>query len=299
MRESEERETGGLGGSARAKRKGFFHHLDQVTTSFFITNLPESVTTGELWKLFLKYGRVGEVYIPKKLDKRGRRFGFVKFKDVEDVEALSDKLRDVWVGPVKIWVNRSRFARSETKGVKSQQVLTNKPKLPLEEVAVGRSYKTAVVGDGDALQQVIKVPVNEEFCKELRGSMVGRLAREKDVKRIQTTLFMEGFPSITVSHMGDNMVLLRSPVDGDVDRLMKSKNECLHYYFSELKPWNPGLIATHREVWVQVYDIPLHIWGEELFKMVGKKLGVFMDFDKETARMVRFDVARLKILSTT
>jgi hypothetical protein len=33
--------------------------------------------------------------------------------------------------------------------------------------------------------------------------------------------------------------------------------------------------------------------------MVGKKLGVFLDFDEDTACMVRFDVARLKILSTT
>jgi hypothetical protein len=48
---------------------------------------------------FLKYGRVGEVYLPKKLDKRGKRFGFVKFKEVE---VLSEKLRDVWMGSYKL-----------------------------------------------------------------------------------------------------------------------------------------------------------------------------------------------------
>jgi hypothetical protein len=45
----------------------------------------------------LKYGRVGEVYIPKKLDKRGHLFGFVKFKEVKEVEVLSESLRDVWI----------------------------------------------------------------------------------------------------------------------------------------------------------------------------------------------------------
>jgi hypothetical protein len=98
--------------------------------------------------------------------------------------------------------------------------------------------------------------------------------------------------------MGDNKVLLRSPVEGDVDRLLKSKNECIKYYFSDLKPWNPGLVATQREVWVQIYGIPLHIWGENLFKIVGKRLGEFMDYDEETARMLRFDVARIKIQTT-
>jgi hypothetical protein len=88
-------------------------------------------------------------------------------------------------------------------------------------------------------------------------------------------------------------------VEGDVARLMRSKNECLQYYFSEIKPWNPGLLAVQREVWIQIYEIPLHIWGENLFKMVGKSLGTFLDFDMETASMARFDVARLKILTTT
>ncbi|KAK2449425.1 SC35 splicing factor [Trifolium repens] len=94
MRENIERETRGFGGSARAnaeKKKGFFHHLDQITTSFFITNLPDDAFTGDLWKTFREFGRVGEVYIPKKLDRRGRRFTFVKFKEVEDVEALSER----------------------------------------------------------------------------------------------------------------------------------------------------------------------------------------------------------------
>jgi hypothetical protein len=48
-----------------------------------------------------------------------------------------------------------------------------------------------------------------------------------------------------------------------------------------------------------VYGIPLHIWGEELFKVIGNKLGVFMDFDEATTQMASFDVARLKILTTT
>ncbi|GAU23412.1 hypothetical protein TSUD_331090 [Trifolium subterraneum] len=99
--------------------------------------------------------------------------------------------------------------------------------------------------------------------------------------------------------MGGNMALLRSSIEGDVERLLRSKKDSMKYYFSELKPWNPGLLAVQREVWIQVYGIPIHIWGENLFKMVGAKLGVFLDFDEATASMERFDVARLKILTAT
>ncbi|MCI22421.1 RNA-binding protein 25-like, partial [Trifolium medium] len=63
------------------RRKGFVHRLDQETTSFFFTNFPEDAKVTELWSKFARHGRVGEVYVPKKLDKQGRRFGFVKFKE--------------------------------------------------------------------------------------------------------------------------------------------------------------------------------------------------------------------------
>ncbi|MCI19841.1 RNA recognition motif, partial [Trifolium medium] len=43
-------------------------------------------------KVFAKFGRVGEVYIPNKVDKWGRRFGFVKFLEVKNAEELNIKL---------------------------------------------------------------------------------------------------------------------------------------------------------------------------------------------------------------
>jgi RNA recognition motif-containing protein len=305
MREKEERDALGKGGKARAyseKRREYLQLIDRVTTSFFFTNFPDDASSEVLWKLFLEFGRVMEVYIPRKLDKRGRRFGFVKFKDVEDVELLSDKLQEVWLGSFKLLVNRSRFARSESKEVSNgvQNEANKRPTLQLKDKEAGRSFKTALIGGGSQQKtMMMKVPVNEELCKELQGSVVGTLAREKDVRRIQTTLFMEGFRSITVTNMGGNMVLMRSLVEGDVARLLRSKNECLQYYFSEIKPWNPGLLAVQREVWIQIYGIPIHIWGENFFKMVGKSFGTFLDFDEETTRMARFDVARLKILTST
>jgi hypothetical protein len=299
MRESEEREA--LGKSRAQKRNGFLLNLDKTTTSFFITNFPEEATTEDLWKLFLKYGRIGEVFIPRKRDKKGRRFGFVKFKEVVEIEALTESLCNVWMGSFKLIVNRSRFARLEKK-----EVLPSNPaegsSSTLNEVKLGGPYRNALLGkSGSSSHEVLEItaPVNLEFVKELKDSMVGTLAKEKDVRRIQSILYMEGFPSVIVSHMGGNLVLIRSKVEGDVGRLLRSKNECLKYFFSEIKPWGPGLRTVQREVWVQVYGIPLHVWGDSFFKLVGSKLGVFLDFDFETASMARFDVARLKILTSS
>jgi RNA recognition motif-containing protein len=120
--------------------------LDKTTTSFFVTNLPEDASSGDIWKLFVKYGRIGEVFFPKKLDKRGRRFCFVKFKEVQDVEDLSERLRDVWIGSFKLWINRSRFARSETPEVQPPNIQGQNSSARGEETRVGKSFRSALLG---------------------------------------------------------------------------------------------------------------------------------------------------------
>jgi hypothetical protein len=83
------------------RNDGFVNRLNKETISFYFTNFPEDTPVMELWKLFSMYGHVGEVYIPKKMDKRGNKFGFVKFKEVKEVEELSNKLESVWMVTTK------------------------------------------------------------------------------------------------------------------------------------------------------------------------------------------------------
>jgi RNA recognition motif-containing protein len=70
---------------------------------------------GDIWKIFVKFGSVSDVYIPKKVDKWGRKFGFVKFKDVRDADEMFKKLQEVWYGTTKLSVKRARFGKEDQK----------------------------------------------------------------------------------------------------------------------------------------------------------------------------------------
>jgi RNA recognition motif-containing protein len=76
-------EVGESSGKGKLKLPSF-HFLDQSTTSFFVTNFNDDIHRGDLWQIFARFGSVGEVIIPNKLNKYGKRFGFVKFKEVKD-----------------------------------------------------------------------------------------------------------------------------------------------------------------------------------------------------------------------
>ncbi|MCI33700.1 RNA recognition motif [Trifolium medium] len=71
--------------SNKRRSHGYIHNVDQSSISFFVTNFPEDSTSEDLWKVFAKFGRLGDVYIPSKVDKWGKRFAFVKFMEVKEV----------------------------------------------------------------------------------------------------------------------------------------------------------------------------------------------------------------------
>lgn len=57
-------------------------------TSFYFTHFADDVTEVRLWKNFKKWEDVREVYIAKRRNKDGRRYGFVRFKGVSDAKRL-------------------------------------------------------------------------------------------------------------------------------------------------------------------------------------------------------------------
>ncbi|KAF1883655.1 hypothetical protein Lal_00012572 [Lupinus albus] len=71
-----------------------------------------------MWTVFSKWGRVGVVIIPQKCDKRGNRFGFVRFKQTDEDDKLLKVLEQVWIGNYKIKINNLRFKRKEDRNFK-------------------------------------------------------------------------------------------------------------------------------------------------------------------------------------
>ncbi|KEH16251.1 hypothetical protein MTR_0260s0020 [Medicago truncatula] len=66
--------------------------------------------------VFGVFGSVAEIYVPLKVDRMGRRFGFVKFKEIQNLEVLERRLVEVWMGECRVKVKKARFGREEVQG---------------------------------------------------------------------------------------------------------------------------------------------------------------------------------------
>jgi len=88
-------------------------------STFFFSNFPHGFGEMDMVKVFQKWARVKEVFISRRLNKWGRRFGFVRFLDVKNVVRLEGELDRIYIGNMKLCVNISKYRRhqSESKRV--------------------------------------------------------------------------------------------------------------------------------------------------------------------------------------
>src|ERR1044072_7251326 len=77
----------GAGQVNHAQRKGL--------TTFFFSNVPENYTEKAMWGIFQRWGRVWNVYMPRRLNRYGQRFGFVRYMDVAEPKGLEKELDNI------------------------------------------------------------------------------------------------------------------------------------------------------------------------------------------------------------
>ncbi|KAK7259620.1 hypothetical protein RIF29_25230 [Crotalaria pallida] len=83
--------------------------------TFYFTHFPISVPLDELRERFLNWGEVVDLVVPARRNAYGWKFGFVRYRNVVDVQALEKKLDSMWISNKKLWVNLQRFNRNDPK----------------------------------------------------------------------------------------------------------------------------------------------------------------------------------------
>lgn len=95
-------------------------------STFYVTNFGNSWKARDLLFEFKELGDVDEVVIPPRRDKRGSRYGFVRFQNVANEKLMAIKLDSLMLEGRKIFVNISRFQRQMkvpcTKGVEERGI---------------------------------------------------------------------------------------------------------------------------------------------------------------------------------
>nr|GFA03968.1 hypothetical protein [Tanacetum cinerariifolium] len=233
------------------KSRGTFNMLTIVITSS---------ETKDLWDSCNQWGVVNDVYIAAKISKSGHRFGFVRFKNVNDVNLLVSNLTGTWMGGFHLFADEAKYGRTNNRleersgnikpneGMNTQLVRDNAnvfqsfnsyAKAVLGNKSVGVSSNNDASNSGE---KPVKVSVSnkaneessneawmfisEDDCIDLNGIERSILAKVKDLSVITDLLkYMssEGFVDVGLRYVGGRWVWLEFDSTDQVESVKNSK----------------------------------------------------------------------------
>nr|GFB97027.1 nucleotide-binding alpha-beta plait domain-containing protein [Tanacetum cinerariifolium] len=265
-------------GDRRLKEDG----IHNISNSIFVTNFPDQTNAKELCRFGNQYGNVIDAFIPDRRSKIGKRFGFIRFIKVVDVDRLINNLCTIWIGKFKLHTNVVRFNRLLlNKGIQHAAPTAN-VMIPSVETFNGggahgtsnsyiQAFKTgssskAVVEESKPFM-VLDHSCYNNFDSSL--SLVGKLEEFGSLPNIKKILEEEGFVDITIRYMGCFWVLFQFISQGTKDSFKSHVG--VNSWFSLLQQVFNSFRIDERVAWIDIEGVPLCVWSQNTFDKIFSK----------------------------
>ncbi|GJX89529.1 nucleotide-binding alpha-beta plait domain-containing protein [Tanacetum coccineum] len=276
-------------GSYRSKEDD----VSKIATSIFVTNFPESCSAKDLFQACKQYGHVVDAFIPTKRFKGGKRFGFVRFINVFNVERLVNNLCTVWVDQFKLHANIAKFNREskrdnkthEYKGVDTHRKDSIVPRYESSNKVNSNSYVQVAKGGGkigEEVREPCPALVMDDEClysKDVAKSLLCRVKEFLSLSNLKIALMKEGFNGIHIRYMGELWVLLE--FDSCKTKDLFRSNVGVGSWFSVLQQAFIDFTVEGRCAWIEIEGVPFKLWSDNTFKKIANKWGDLLDVDDQ------------------
>ncbi|GKV09573.1 hypothetical protein SLEP1_g21054 [Rubroshorea leprosula] len=247
------------------------HKILGQATTFFIYNFPKNLEVKELWYRFQMYGKVIDVFVPKKRDKWGKRFGFLHLLGVHNESQMVRRLNEIWIDSYKLRVktaedrSKERVKGTVTRG-KTQHIVDRL-------VKPGQSY-TQVTRQQNEKEEV----ASYQILKAKRS-----IEKDRDAESQEESMeFTPTQDELKWLEGGRRRVLLTEKEPGYLIEFMNLNKELFDLWFVDIKPWDKEVQERSRLVWLRISGIPLKAWIDRCFKMIGESMGEVMMIHGDT-----------------
>nr|GEV65031.1 hypothetical protein [Tanacetum cinerariifolium]GEV70048.1 hypothetical protein [Tanacetum cinerariifolium] len=155
--------------------KSYRYKEDQtqsVSQLIFVTKFLNHVTAHDLWKVCNDYGVVMDAFIPYKKSKACKRFTFVRFIKVDNIDRLVANLCTIWIGRFYLHANVGCFHRERKHSAPSHPSNANERNSPSSFVSIFKSGKTNYVMSDQGLPSLIlddSCILDRDFSLSLMG----------------------------------------------------------------------------------------------------------------------------------
>jgi hypothetical protein len=82
---------------------------------------------------------------------------------------------------------------------------------------------------------------------------------------VQSRIEDLGFKHIDIIPLGEEKVFIHSLSETNVMKIVSDAKEFFGHFFSNLVRWDKKVVLFHRDAWLRLYGIPLHVWNDFFF----------------------------------
>ncbi|GJS91413.1 RNA-directed DNA polymerase, eukaryota, nucleotide-binding alpha-beta plait domain protein [Tanacetum coccineum] len=168
------------------KARSNVDHTRLISKSIFVTNFPDNTTSKDLWEVCKGYGTVVDVFISDRKSKAGKRFAFVRFIKVENVDRLVGNLCTLWIGRMHLHANIARFDRPP--------IHSSRPNISTRHAANGASsFASVLKGNPNNFNHIASSPamVLDDECvveRDLDNFVMGKVKDFSSINNLRVLL---------------------------------------------------------------------------------------------------------------
>nr|GEY34233.1 RNA-directed DNA polymerase, eukaryota, nucleotide-binding alpha-beta plait domain protein [Tanacetum cinerariifolium] len=225
----------------------------------------ESVTPRDLWRVCGTYGTVVDVFIPVKRSKAGKRFAFVRFIKVINLDRLVKNLCTLWIGNYHLYTNQVRFERPRI----NQFPPLNGSSMVFENQGLRQPHgsyakvvnATSPMVNASPLLSSAPALVLDNACiveRDLSKHIMGRVKDFNSISNLLPLLSAEGFTDVKLVYIGGMWVMF------EFEKVESKMNMMAHpgvaSWFHVIQEASNEFVSDERIVWVDIEGVPLHAW---------------------------------------
>ncbi|GKA80294.1 RNA-directed DNA polymerase, eukaryota [Tanacetum coccineum] len=258
-----------------ARARSNVDHTRLISKSIFVTNFPDNTTSKDLWEVCKGYGTVVDVFIPDRKSKAGKRFAFVRFIKVDNVDRLVGNLCTLWIGRMHLHANVARFDRPP--------IHSSRPNISTRPAANGASsFASVLKGNPNTFNHIASSPamVLDDECvveRDLDNFVMGEVKDFSSINNLRVLLSNEGFQHVRLAYLGGLWVMIELTSVQTKMRFMKHVG--VASWFSQLCKAQPDFVSRERIVWIDIEGVPLHAWSRPTFSKIGSRWGEVIELE--------------------
>ncbi|GKC77117.1 RNA-directed DNA polymerase, eukaryota [Tanacetum coccineum] len=266
-----------------ARNRSNSDHTRLISKSIFVTNFPDNTSAKDLWEVCKGYGTVVDVFIPNRKSRSGKRFAFVRFIKVGNVDRLVENLCTLWIGRMHLHANVVRYDRPPISSSRPNVAPRPTVKSVSRPSANGASSFVSVLkGNPNTINHISTSPtmVLDHEClveRDLDNFVLGEVKDFSSIHNLLIFLSNEGFQHVRLVYLGGLWVMIELPSIKTKTRFMKHAG--VASWFSQLRTAQSDFVSRERIVWIDIKGVPLHAWSRPTFSNIGSRWGEVLELE--------------------